>query len=310
MNLNFDRRKFLGAAMASAGMLSDISALSAASKPSYQFQNKLALKILGTNWGFSGDYDALCAALKKEGYDGAEVGWPGSKEKQTELLSALQKYGLEVGFLSGAGERDFAAHFASFKKNVQAATQFGQKPLYVNCHSGKDFFTYEQNKALIDCTTELSAKAGVPIYHETHRGRMLFAAHITRHFIEQNPSLQLTLDISHWCNVHESLLADQAETVKIALSRVGHIHARIGHEEGPQVNDPRAPEWEAAVKAHLGWWDQVVERKVRNGETLTILTEFGPPNYLPTIPYTAQPVADQWAINVYMMKMLRERYLK
>jgi hypothetical protein len=42
---------------------------------------------------------------------------------------------------------------------------------------------------------------------------------------------------------------------------------------------------------------------------MTILTEFGPPNYLPTLPYTQQPVADQWAINVYMMQMLRKRYL-
>jgi hypothetical protein len=54
---------------------------------------------------------------------------------------------------------------------------------------------------------------------------MLFAAHITRQFIEKNPALKLTLDISHWCNVHESLLADQKETVDLALSRVGHIHS-------------------------------------------------------------------------------------
>jgi hypothetical protein len=121
---------------------------------------------------------------------------------------------------------------------------------------------------------------------------------------------KLTLDISHWCNVHESLLADQQETVQLALSRVGNIHARIGHEEGPQVNDPRAPEWESALKAHLGWWDAVVAQKVKSGEGLTILTEFGPPNYLPTVPYTKQPLADQWEINVYMMRMLRDRYLK
>ena len=117
-------------------------------------------------------------------------------------------------------------------------------------------------------------------------------------------------DISHWCNVHESLLEDQTETVAMALERVEHLHARIGHQEGPQVNDPRAPEWENAVKAHLAWWDKVLERKMQAGETMTILTEFGPPNYLPTLPYTQQPVADQWAINVYIMQMLRKRYLR
>ena len=120
----------------------------------------------------------------------------------------------------------------------------------------------------------------------------------------------MTLDISHWCNVHESLLHDQDETVQLALERTDHIHARIGHPEGPQVNDPRAPEWESAVKRHLDWWDAIVAMKIKKGvNQLTILTEFGPPDYLPTLPYTRQPLADQWDINVYMMQLLRKRYL-
>jgi sugar phosphate isomerase/epimerase len=306
-----DRRSFVGSALAGAGILAGLEAVAKESAAPFQFENKLSLKIFGTNWGFPGTTDEFCAAIKKEGYDGTEMWWPGSKEKQAELLAALKKYDLEVGFLCGSGSVDYPVHLDAFKRSIIAATtEFGQKPVYINCHSGKDFFTYEQNKALIDHTTEISAKSGIPIYHETHRGRMLFAAHIARNFIEKHPDLKLTLDISHWCNVHESLLQDQQETVKLALTRVGHIHSRIGHEEGPQVSDPRAPEWEAAVKAHLAWWDTVVGHKVKSGETLTVLTEFGPPNYLPVLPYTKQPVADQWAINVYMMKLFRERYLK
>lgn len=301
----------MSTSLASAGLLAGIENIAEENVASYRFENKLSLKIFGTNWGFVGTTDAFCAAIKKEGYDGTEMWWPGSKERQTELLTALKKYDLQVGFLCGSASVDYPLHLDQFKKSINAASsEFGQKPLYINCHSGKDFFSYEQNKALIDHTTEVSSKTGIPIYHETHRGRMLFAAHITRNFIEKNPGLKLTLDISHWCNVHESLLQDQQETVKLALSRVGHIHSRIGHEEGPQVSDPRAPEWEAAVKAHLRWWDAVVEHKVKSGETLTVLTEFGPPNYLPTLPYTKQPVADQWAINVHMMHLFRKRYLK
>ena len=104
------------------------------------------------------------------------------------------------------------------------------------------------------------------------------------------------------------MLADQKETLDMALQRTEHIHARIGHPEGPQLNDPRAPEWEKIVKQHFDWWDTVAERKKRNGEVMTILTEFGPPDYMPTLPYTRQPLADQWAINVHMMKLLRKRY--
>jgi hypothetical protein len=103
-------------------------------------------------------------------------------------------------------------------------------------------------------------------------------------------------------------LHDQEETINLALERTEHIHARIGHPEGPQVNDPRAPEWEAAVKAHFAWWDKVVERKKKQGGRITFLTEFGPPDYMPTMPYTRKPLADQWAINVHMMQLLRKRY--
>jgi sugar phosphate isomerase/epimerase len=306
-----NRRNFINTAITTAGVVAGLDAAASSAEAPFQFENKLSLKVLGTNWGFPGTTDAFCAAIKKEGYDGTEMWWPGSKEKQKELFDALKKYDLQVGILCGSGEKDFKTHLEAFKKQINAATtEFVVKPLYINCHSGRDFFTYEQNKAFIDHTTEASTKTGIPIYHETHRGRMLFAAHIARNFIEKNPELRLTLDISHWCNVHESLLQDQEETVQLALSRVGHIHSRIGHEEGPQVNDPRAPEWDAAVKAHLAWWDVVVEQKVKNGETLTVLTEFGPPNYLPTVPFTNQPLADQWAINVHMMQLLRKRYLK
>jgi hypothetical protein len=95
----------------------------------------------------------------------------------------------------------------------------------------------------------------------------------------------------------------------MALDRVDHIHARIGHAQGPQVNDPRAPEWEAAVKRHFFWWDKVVERKKKSGETITFLTEFGPPDYMPTMPFTRKPVAPQWEVNLYMKELLQSRYL-
>lgn len=267
------------------------------------------LKVLATNWGFNGTVDELCAKVKLEGYDGIEVWWPTEQKDQDELFAALKKHSLEVGFLSAGHESNYNDHFESFKKMIDAAaTNKIQKPLYINCHSGKDYFNYEKGKAFIDYTTALSKTTGLKICHETHRSRLMYSAPIARHYLETNPDLRFTLDISHWCNVHESLLADQQETVDLVLQRVDHIHARVGHQEGPQVNDPRAPEWNDAVNAHFAWWDKVIEMKKQKGEVMTVLTEFGPPDYMPTLPYTRQPLADQWAINVYMMHTLRKRY--
>jgi len=267
------------------------------------------LKILATNWGFHGTQDEFLAKVKKEGYDGIEIWWPADKPKQDELFAGLKKYQLEVGFLCAGFSANWQEHFEQFKSMTSAAaTNQVQRPLYINCHSGRDHFTFDQNKEFINYTIELSKKTGVIICHETHRSRILYAAPVARQFMEKIPELRMTFDVSHWCNVHESLLQDQQETVDMALERVDHIHARIGHPESPQVSDPRAPEWEEAVKAHLTWWDKIVEKKRKKNERLTILTEFGPPDYMPSLPYTRQPLADQWAINVHMLGLLRKRY--
>ncbi len=268
------------------------------------------LKILATNWGFQGTLDEYCAKVKQEGYNGIEIWWPMEKKDQDELFTALKKYSLEVGFLAAGHESNFNDNFNSFKKMIEAAVANKiQTPLYVNCHSGKDYFSYDDNKKIVDYTIGLSKSSGIKIYHETHRSRMLFAAPVAKKFLETIPGIRITFDVSHWCNVSESLLQDQPGTLDLAIQHADHIHARIGHPEGPQVNDPRAPEWKAAVEAHFKWWDKIVALKKQKGEVLTVLTEFGPPDYMPTLPYTRQPLADQWAINVYMMHLFKKRYL-
>jgi sugar phosphate isomerase/epimerase len=305
------RRNFLKNAtvVTAASFLAPIKDIKASELKKTKAKMGYELLFMQTDWGFEGSRDAFCAAVKKEGYEGIEVWWPEKAADQKELFDAVKKHDLQIGFLCGGSQSNANEHFAFFKKNLDAicANPY-QKPVYVNCHSGRDYFTYEQNKQFIDYTVSKTKSTGIKIYHETHRSRILFAAPIAKNFAEKNPDLRLTLDISHWCNVHESLLADQKETIDYLLNRVDHIHSRVGHPEGPQVNDPRAPEWENAVKAHLAWWDKVIGYKKEKGERMTILTEFGPPDYMPALPYTRQPVADQWAINVYMMNLLRKRY--
>ncbi len=306
-----NRRNFLqtSASAAAATMFASVNDAAAQSNLNVVSASGYQLTVMATDWGFKGSVDAFCAAAKKEGYDGIEVWWPSDEKAQATLFAALKKHELAVGFLCGGWQTDYNEHLNSFKiLSAEAARNRFQQPLYINCHSGRDYYSFEQSKAFVDHTIQLSKETDIPIYHETHRSRIMYAAHVTRQFIEKIPALKLTFDVSHWCNVHESLLGDQKETVEMALERVEHIHARIGFAEGPQVNDPRAPEWEAAVQQHFSWWDKVAERKKKNGERLTFLTEFGPPGYMPTLPYTQQPVADQWAINVHMMQLLRKRY--
>ncbi|HEY4155432.1 MAG TPA: sugar phosphate isomerase/epimerase, partial [Puia sp.] len=102
------------------------------------------LIILATNWGYGGSVDEFCEAAKKEGYDGIEMWWPTTSSAAEELFFALKKHSLEVGFLCAGSEKDPAEHLNSFTKNLEAAVSNSyQRPVYINCHSGRDYFSME-----------------------------------------------------------------------------------------------------------------------------------------------------------------------
>lgn len=304
------RRKFISTSAAFSGALIAPFQQENMTRPSFSIPPDFKIIVMATDWGYKGTFDDYCAKAKQEGYDGIELWWQSDPKKKQNLFDNLKKHNLEVGFLCGAHDYTFSKNLDQFKGMIEAAsTQSPQKPLYINCHSGRDYFAFEENQKFIECTMEYAKKTGVPISHETHRARILYSAPAARKFMEAMPGLRITLDISHWCNVHESFLEGQDATVDMVLQRVDHIHARIGHPEGPQVSDPRAPEWETALNKHIAWWDKVVELKIKQGaKRMTFLAEFGPPDYLPTLPYTRQPLADQWGINVHMMQLLKKRY--
>ena len=303
--MDISRREFLTlTAMTGTTLASNFNLF--ASPLETRQQQGFSLLVFATNWGYSGSWDEFCKKISSLGYDGSELWYPSEQKDRDQVFEAFAKYKLKMGFLVGGWERDVKKHFQQFKTSLEGAAS--QKPVYINCHSGKDYYSYEDNKQFVELTASVAKSTGVPVYHETHRSRILYSAPVARQFMERHPDLRVTFDVSHWCNVHESSLEDQPETLAMTLERVDHIHARIGHSEGPQVNDPRAPEWNHFVKAHFDWWDKVVARKKQEGKQMTFLTEFGPVDYMPALPYTRQPLADQWEINKHMLDTLRSRY--
>lgn len=269
----------------------------------------MAVKFFCTAWG-KGDisWTEFSSKVKEAGYDGIEWGMPkgASSEELEQVGEATEKYRLNLILQHwDTSEPEFGQHFDTYAAWFEKVLSL--KPEKINTQTGKDYFTFEQNMKLIDHTFSLSRASNIDILHETHRGRFSFAAHITSCYLARMPELRITLDASHWVNVSESYLDDQAEAMDLAIARTGHIHARVGYPEGPQITDPRLEQWQPAVDRHLVWWDQVIERK-KDGETMTITPEFGPYPYMMLLPDTQQPVADQWEINAYMLNLLKNRY--
>jgi sugar phosphate isomerase/epimerase len=267
----------------------------------------MTIKFYVPEWGNVLSFGTFCQNVKKAGYDGVEMALPFDGPEKEGILQTLKEHNLElIGQYWQSFEKDIDEHAANYERYLR--NLISANPVFINCQTGKDYFNFDQNKRLFDLATTLSEESGIRIIHETHRGKCLYAANIASHYLTQIPDLRITLDISHWCNVHESLLADQQEEVALAIAHTDHIHSRVGHPEGPQVNDPRAPEWAEVLETHLNWWDSVVERHRKNDINLSITTEFGPATYMPVMPYTQLPLGNQWEINVYMMNLLKDRY--
>jgi sugar phosphate isomerase/epimerase len=267
----------------------------------------MQIKFYAPLWGNSLSFVEFCKNVKVAGYDGVEMDLPLEKFEKERLLQVLQDHELElIGQYYQSFESDPIENLKSYERYLRHL--IAADPVLINCQTGKDFFDFKDNLPLFELAGNLSKESGIPITHETHRGKCLYSAPIAQMYFNRLPDFRICLDISHWCNVHESLLGDQKEVVDLAISRTDHIHSRVGHAEGPQVNDPRAPEWEEALTAHLKWWDKVVKSHEEKNKDLTITTEFGPFPYMPSLPYTQMPIANQWEINVYMMNLLKKRY--
>jgi sugar phosphate isomerase/epimerase len=252
-------------------------------------------------------YREFLTRVKEAGYDGVEMSLPFDKKGKSEIVNLLKEF--DLGLVAQHWETsnpDPVVHREIYRKHLLNLAE--ACPLFINSQTGKDFFSFEDNAALIDIAFQVEKETGIPVVHETHRGKFSFALHITAQYLERIPKLNLGLDMSHWCNVSESLLQDQQEALETALDRTRHIHARVGYAEGPQVTDPRLPEWEEAVNVHLSAWDKVVNNLIKNGLDCTITPEFGPHPYMLHLPFTQMPVANQWEINVYMKDLLKQRY--
>jgi len=269
----------------------------------------MEVKILCPLWGH--EHLSLKAFLDKirvAGYDGIETWLPANPADRHLLYDYVQRHELcLVTHQHSAEGRSFTEFRQSFLHNLEACAE--SRPLLINSHTGRDYFTLQQHLDLIETAQEFSAHAGLVVAHETHRGRMGYCPQMMRALLEKNQEFCLTADLSHWVCVTESMLEHFTDVLGEVLARSRHIHARVGFEQGPQVPDPRAPEYQYALVHFLRWWDTIVSTNRANGcKILPITTEFGPAPYMPRLPFSDTPIADQFDVNCFMKDLLRARY--
>jgi len=246
--------------------------------------------------------------IKNAGFDGVEYGTILEEKEAAEFVAIANDLGLKI---IGQQHKADGKTFEEYKKNFIAHLHLlsNQKPLFINSQTGKDYYSFEQNSELIEIAENIQSEIGIPIVHETHRGKFPFCIKETIPFIKKYPNIKFTADFSHFCVVSESFLEEQQETLQEIMLHSDHIHARVGHTQSPQVPDPRVEHWQYALDKHISWWDEIIDHhKQKQSKVFTITPEFGAEPYMTLLPETGEPIANQWDINIFMMQLLKKRY--
>lgn len=248
--------------------------------------------------------------MVRDGYSGLEINLSPNRIEDEVFFDHLQQLRQNnfsfIGqlVLDGFDETP-KQHTNRMKERLEFLSGF--KPDFINAHTGRDFFCFVDNCRIIDEVENLAAKLGLRVLHETHRGRFSFHLPTLLPYLETFPDLQLTGDFSHWCNVSESLLQGQREMLEEIIPNIGHVHARIGSEQSAQANNPFAPEWNSHLAVFTDWWKAIVDHHRHKGSRVfTITPEAGPAPYMPSVPFSQEPLANQWGINLQMKNYLQQ----
>ena len=266
----------------------------------------MKLLLLCTQWGSEHlPLEDFFVKVKDAGYDGIDTWMPEDANERRKIISLLDQYKLKmVSHQHQAKGNTIDEYCKSLKYYLSLSLECN--PLLINSHSGRDYFSLDDQLKVIDTCEEFSVNNNITVAHETHRGRIGYSPYNAMELFKQRPTMEITADFSHWTCVTESWLEHSPAIMKEAIERTKHVHARVGYTQGPQIPDPRLTEWKEPVNFFLNIWQQIIAyQKLKGVDFFTITTEFGPPPYMWTKTEDTTPITSQWEVNLYMKNLLK-----
>lgn len=150
----------------------------------------MQLKTFRHLWGVNEPFAAVFPSIQKAGYHGVE--FKGIKVATGNFFKQLLKeYNFEfITQIHTAGET-LQENIASFKALIQASLSL--HPILINSQSGKDSWVIDEKKEFIQLALAYEKEIGIPVAHETHRGRVTYNPWETRDLLLAFNSLKSLL---------------------------------------------------------------------------------------------------------------------
>jgi len=180
----------------------------------------MKLRIFKALWGMTGPMPEQLKRIKEAGYDGIEVWVAAFSLSSAEWIRLVEEYQLQLIVAAAIEDAD------SLQRQLTELAAF--QPLKINVQGGRDSMTWAEGCRFLEEALRVEATLGVPVLHETHRGKLFFNPWTTAAYLREFERIKITADYSHWVNVCERLPDDQAEVLMLAKQRAQHIHGRVG----------------------------------------------------------------------------------
>jgi len=194
-------------------------------------------------------------------------------------------------------------------RHIEAADALGGAH-HFNVQIAAGAATLSEALTLIDSLEVVAEAAPMPVFYETHRGRLTNDLYFTGRILEARPGLKLTGDLSHYVTTHEMALPVDPDIERRMQEVIGACHAFHARVAGPhQVQiGLDAAQNRGWLETFRRWWaDGIVQWRARAGEddALAVMCELGPPPYA-MVDADGREFSDRWKDALALKAMFRE----
>ncbi|TFE29488.1 sugar phosphate isomerase/epimerase family protein [Cohnella luojiensis] len=215
--------------------------------------------------------------LAEAGFNGILGRLPSEPAEQRRWRQLLNRYGFSFG-----------VHLIPFPRTweeavpfLKRAAEFGAQ--YVNGQVMDQYVIGDEAIRLLDGLTDAGAKEGIPLYIETHRGRITQDVIRTCDYVKAIPGMRLSIDLSHY--VVAGTMDEYDEKTEAyfeeLLQRTGTLHARISGANQVQI-DMESAAGQAMTEHFRRWWGKGMKYWLQDampGDRLPFVCELGPIGY-------------------------------
>ena len=245
-------------------------------------------------WSDEEKLDHIAAA----GFDGADIDVPLIAGDEARWLAATERLGLRLGVQALIEEPEQLTAALAVAERVRAP--------YLEAQVGSYFTAEPGATALLKQLCATAKRGAVPLFVQTHRGRVTQDLLRTVGFLDAVPDLRLCLDLSHYV-VGGALgddpggeMAPEAEAALDALfRRAAMLDGRVssGHQVQVDVAPDGASESDEPARVFARLWRRAMTcwlRAAAPGDCFVFRVELGPPPYAIRAP-DGRELSDRWA---------------